>query len=506
MQHESSVNFKNLIQDLADMYSYPIPEVVLTEIVANALDAKASRIAIDYDINSNTLVVLDNGEGMSKAQFEEYHDIAAGLKTRGASGIGFAGVGAKISFNVAERVLTETVSESFRGGSDWYLKGKKLIWDDSPVKHLHHSGTRVEVKFKSNIAPYGQSAALIQQTLLRHYLPLLDPVFLEFYAEMGIYSRNLEFRLNGKSVDIDAIDRRFGLSRVKRIVPKTRAGKRCALGVFGLIDNYSSLDPDRNGVLLCTHGKVIKPDMFNQFPGEYAFRILGVVEVPGFISFLTTSKSDFTRGKKGKEFNLLYEPIRSEFKEWLNELGVKTTEFESDTETRSLERELKRIAQEIPEIGQFFGYRDRTRVLTGDPIGTQKASEEEGAEATYPVGGDGPISPDPVTEPGEDPGVALRDDGDGSMRAKPISRKARKGPRITFLEAHDRWEMSWVDGDYICINKAHSAYVRSENSGRTLRLHNMFAIGSAIQRFLAKESGEPDLGFIDRLMGAWGKK
>ena len=78
--------------------------------MANSLDAGADRIDIDYDEQQKILVVKDNGKGMSSSDFEQYHDFAAGLKKRGG-GIGFAGVGAKISFNIAQKVVTETRGE-----------------------------------------------------------------------------------------------------------------------------------------------------------------------------------------------------------------------------------------------------------------------------------------------------------------------------------------------------------------------------------------------------------
>ena len=105
-RHESTVNFRNLIRDLADMYPQEVDEVVVVELIANA--PKAKRISIDYSRATNILTITDDGQGMDEAQ-AQYHDFAAGLKTRG-SGIGFAGVGAKISFNVANRVVTETKS------------------------------------------------------------------------------------------------------------------------------------------------------------------------------------------------------------------------------------------------------------------------------------------------------------------------------------------------------------------------------------------------------------
>ena len=172
--HESSVNYQNLIRDLADMYPFEVAEVVVVELVANALDAGATTISIGYDPDSGMLTLTDNGNGMSTAQFDEYHDFAAGLKTRGES-IGFAGVGAKISFNVADRVVTETRSSSFEGASNWYLESKKrLVWEDVLPVHLHGTGTRVQVQFRSDaVPPYSTTGDLIR-LLRRHYLPLFD--------------------------------------------------------------------------------------------------------------------------------------------------------------------------------------------------------------------------------------------------------------------------------------------------------------------------------------------
>jgi len=49
--HESGVNYQNLIRDLAEIYPFDVDEVVLVEIVANALDAKPTRISIDLNNN-----------------------------------------------------------------------------------------------------------------------------------------------------------------------------------------------------------------------------------------------------------------------------------------------------------------------------------------------------------------------------------------------------------------------------------------------------------------------
>ena len=94
------------------MYGEDTFDVVLSELVANSLDAKPSEILGNdslQDKDRRILVVTDDGIGMDAESFAQYHDFATELKSRG-DGIGFrtAGIGAKISFNIADRVMTET--------------------------------------------------------------------------------------------------------------------------------------------------------------------------------------------------------------------------------------------------------------------------------------------------------------------------------------------------------------------------------------------------------------
>lgn len=94
----------------------------------------------------------------------------------------------------------------------------------------------------------------------------------------------------------------------------------------------------------------------------------------------------------------------------------------------------------------------------------------------------------------------------GYEKAKPISRKGRKGPKITFFEAPNRVDLAWVEGNCIFINTGHPCYAKTHTNITARRLHNLFAIASAVQRFLGNESTTPDLMFIDRMMSVWGNK
>jgi hypothetical protein len=506
--HETTADWRKLVRDLADMYPFDVTEVVIVELIANCLDARPERIKISIGSRRGkpVLVVEDDGRGMSEREFHEYHRFAATLKRRG-SGIGFAGLGAKISFNIADRVITETRSASFSGASDWSFRADgSLKWDDIAVKRLRGRGTRVEVRFRPAERLFYPSSEDLIALLRRHYLPLLDSKFLELYQLLGCYSRRLRFVVNGQRVRPFKVAAEFSLEKVRRFRPE-RAGRQFGYGIFGLAASEYPVSPDICGVLLCTRGKVIKGDLFNQFPGPMAPRLFGMVEAPDFVNFLTTPKTDFVRAGRHREFERLYDPIRQEFKSWLKGLGIETAEAVGTEEAARLEKELRKLVEEVPELGQFFGFRSTRKALVEAKEGPPTAGLQEGMEQTFPVGegeGNGGEGPGIAGE-GEQPGEALAENVEGGDRpAKPISRTGRRGPKVAFVEAPDRIDLAWVDGNNVVINSGHPAYVKVRPHAGQRRLHSLFAIASAVQSFLGTAGG-PDSTFVDRMMAAWGK-
>lgn len=83
---------------------------------------------------------------------------------------------------------------------------------------------------------------------------------------------------------------------------------------------------------------------------------------------------------------------------------------------------------------------------------------------------------------------------------------SRRGPKITFIEAPEREDLAWVDGNNVAINSGHPSYAKVRSDATARRLHNLFSIASAVQRFMAIESEVKELMFIDKMMAAWGKK
>ncbi len=503
--HHSAINFRNLIQDLADMYTFSVPEVVVTELVANCLDARATRIELAFDPKSRLLVVEDNGLGMTREQFNEYHDFAAGLKGRGAS-IGFAGLGAKISFNAASRVVTETTGEDFSGASNWYLKSQReLVWEElEGTGSLDHPGTRVEVRFNPDADIPFSSPEDLQAVLMRHYLPLFDRGFLDLYSALEHYSPELRFAVNGREIARFDLEERFGLESAQRFFLETK-GKRYGYGLFGVSPTEFPVGEDAPGVGFCVYGKLVQSEFLNQWPGEIAPRLFGMVEVPPFIEFLNTSKTGFMRQRgNAVKFRRFYEPVRQEFKHWLADIGVRSVEAIATEDAVRLEQEVKKLVRELPELSSFFGLSTPREMKAADPEGGLSGGPQEKRqeEVTSPDEGE----PAEREEPAEGKERSETLAGDGEKHASPVSRPRKAGIHISFVDAPARQDLAWLEGDTVIINSGHPSYLKAKNGSPTRKLHNLFSIAICLDREL-KEQGLLQAGedFVNRMMYTWGK-
>lgn len=115
---ETRVDLTHLLEDLRDAYPGALEETILTEIIANSLDAGATRITLAADPSVPCLTVVDDGSGMIRRDLRHFHDLAASTKSRG-QGIGFAGVGIKLGLLLCEEVVTETRRASHHVATAW---------------------------------------------------------------------------------------------------------------------------------------------------------------------------------------------------------------------------------------------------------------------------------------------------------------------------------------------------------------------------------------------------
>jgi hypothetical protein len=167
-----------LLEDLRDAYTGALEETILTEVVANALDSGATCIRLLTNSADAALTIVDDGRGMQRRELARYHDVAASTKARG-EGIGFAGVGIKLGLLVSREVVTETRRGATHVATRWHLASRhRAPWKWIPPPCLTASrGTAVRLTLTNQLSPLLDAAGYLEETLRRHFEPLLDPVF-----------------------------------------------------------------------------------------------------------------------------------------------------------------------------------------------------------------------------------------------------------------------------------------------------------------------------------------
>ncbi len=501
------MNVRKLIKDLADMYSDHPFDVVIAELVANSLDSKAKSIAVDWDNGAGVLTVTDDGEGMTEPQFEEYHDLAAELKSRGA-GIGFAGVGAKISFNIASRVITETRRGDVSYGSDWrWSDSDSLVWRKTQPGRLSGKGTRVEVHFDRNHLPPVVDAKYLDGVLRRHFQPLLISEFARSYESIGIYPTCPNFSVNGMTVPQGALNTVMELSQSERF-PVKKGGRSVGLGAIGLVESGVT---NESGVLLCTHGKIIKSDMLGLQVGPLGTGLLGIVEIPDLIKFVTTNKSDLKGGRGGfRELDELLRPVREKLKEFLAKHGVAQAEPKQNKLSASLERELTKMMKELPELQDFDGLLAKSRKLRRSQNGNAMAGtiSRQSTDNNGQQGGnrtEGNNRNDNGNDKDREASSApLQQNRDGKERAKRQKSRKNQGPRVAFEEHPNRTETAWLDASTIIINSGHNAYRQRISQDQARLTYCMFSIGVALDKAGLAESMADKSSYVDKFIAAWG--
>lgn len=449
------------------------------------------------------LVVVDDGDGMDAEAFEQYHDFAAELKTRG-DGIGFAGVGAKISFNISDQVVTETRRDGSSNASDWrWHDDGSLQWNHVQANRLNADGTRVEVHFGPDHALLDVDRDYLVAVLKRHYLPLFVEEFARAYAAIDLYPNRPRFTVNGVPVPMQDLSDTATLS--KRTDIEVKSGNvRFGWGAMGVSEIDCPVGTDAYGVLLCTHGKVIKPELFGQSTGLLGTKLFGIVEIPGLIEYLTTNKSDLKGGPGGrsKGLNQLLDPVREELKKFLAQHGVTVAEPQRNQMSAKLERELSKMVKRLPELQDFDGLLRRSGKLRkaddGSILTSEASSQNENTGSENNPGsseGDGSNSG----------GKSRERNAKGKTRAKQQRSRRNQGPRIAFEEVPARGETAWLDSGTVVINSGNAAYRNRTTNDQARLTYCMFAIGVALDKAEIEQPVDGAASYVDKFVTVWGQ-
>lgn len=490
LRGKSGVNIPRLVRNIADQYSFAPEDAALIELVANSLDAGASRIDINIRPEDGTLEVVDNGRGMSEKEFKEYHDFASSTKTRG-SGIGFAGQGAKLALNFSSKIVTETRSNSFWDTTEWRLEGDEAPYYSINQKSLKHEGTSIKLYLdKKSRNHYDMDR--IRRILYEHYFPLVDQELRDRYRKY-VYKNNLTIFINGKEVVEESFLKDHEAFHEFYI---TLYRKKKAYGCFVLLKEERSNILE--GVAICCYGKVIERAFFKKEPHDKK-RITGWIEAPYLIEAVTTDKCRFQKGNKLWEG--FFRKAQKEFTDWLERVGLIEKVGQKEQEQMELEQELNKIIKQLPELTYYSSLTKQPEVEDGG----EQILEEVHTPSSIASGGQGAgTSVGPRGEPTKSPYEQLG----GHYKATERTRTIKGGIRLAFEDRLDIPRESWFDGETVTINKKHSAYLRAERE-KLLNYHILKCAAMSILEFSME--GDPDPSYkkifelSEKIFRLWGQ-
>jgi hypothetical protein len=485
---ETRVNLKHLLEDIRDSYGFPIEESILTELIANALDSRASRIDFFLNPQEKKFTICDNGEGMRKKEIEEYHNIAATTKIRG-KGIGFAGIGAKLSLLIAKTVITETKGKyGSRGATYWYLADEKRApWKFIPFsgKIATPRGTAVTIELLDSKSPL-LDFDFIQENIKKHYYPLLDKRFQNSILKY-IYKEGVNFFVNGQKIEPKKVDFE-GVSKTFRVV----LGKRQKRLVgFGYLTREGKAD--FQGVGISTYGKVIKEgwDWLGIFP-KSASQIYGLVEIPALSEILTTNKNDFLRDSTSlKKYYRYRKAVQEAILPILEDFGEGEISFEKDLKKlkplqRDIERILRYILNDFPELTSLVGIRRRIKEIGSYPdLDTNKIEIL-------------PADSEKIKELKEE---AKREEKTPKLKKK--EREKTPGLTISFEKNSQSSDLARIIKNAILINTSHPAYQKAKKENFE-GYHLLFCVAWTFSKFI--EEGRSPQDFISQFLATWAQE
>jgi hypothetical protein len=537
---ETRVDLQHLLEDLRDAYTGALEETILTEVVANALDSGATRIRLFTNPAAATMTIVDDGRGMQRRELARYHDVAASTKARG-EGIGFAGVGIKLGLLVSREVVTETSRGATHIATRWHLASPhRAPWKWIPPPGLTASrGTAVRLTLTNQLSPM-LDAGYLEETLRRHFEPLLDPAFDDLLRRH--YRDGVAFEVDGRELTHAKVP---GSESVPISI---RLGRRRTPTVTGFIERGALLPADREGIAISTFGKVIKRgwDWLGLAPAAHA-HISGLIEAPDLAACLTLSKSDFIRtGSRGASYLAYRKAIQEVVSRQLAEWGD-ARDAEARPRTARLERDIERVLEDLADdfpllrslVDRRAGGQKRlpmpgrgdervpADLFASVPVGHASAGK---GSASPPAGGptaqlpEGSSSPEPESPP-RSPEGAPPSGGHVLPESEPLRaedglppnqmaasagtldtvvgrrRPARYGLLVQFESRAADSELGRLVDSTIWINDAHPAYTRAVLS-RSLGYHTALAVALALAPLAVEARDEHT--FITQFLSHWG--
>jgi len=514
--NETRVNLQHLLEDIRDSYAMPLEEVIITELVANSLDSGASRIEFRVNPDAQTLCCIDNGRGMRRAQLREYHNIAASVKVRG-TGIGFAGIGAKLSLLVSSKVITESKGgHGTKAATEWHLASSYR----APWKFVSFGGTvatprgtAVTIFFGSN-QPFLLSEEFVAQTIQKHFYPLLCEKFMRELL-CSFYKKGVTFIINERPLVLNETPanpeylkiylgqsrKPLGIGFLAKTIETPSWLQRVVSGSADE-NNFYGLP---GGLAISTFGKVIKSGWeWLGISPKSSEDVIGIVEIPALAELLTTNKMDFLRDAANLKKFYRY---RKAMQEAVRPILIKMGAFKSQTITepsrllkplnQSIASTLADLVNDFPELSSLLG--NRFRKALGKEYSASKLGESNvigkvvrAVEAR-------------AQEPSQSSNSERLPEGRaGGVGAKIKTKKAGLELRFEELEISDSViPMGRLIEDILYINTNHPAWHKAQAEGLA-EYHIVITVAVTLSEFLEADRSSQD--FMSTFLCHWGRQ
>ncbi|OGN09716.1 MAG: hypothetical protein A3J46_02660 [Candidatus Yanofskybacteria bacterium RIFCSPHIGHO2_02_FULL_41_11] len=508
MLNETRVNLKHLLEDIRDSYTAPLEEVIVTELIANALDSKAHRIDFIVSSENGFLRCIDNGLGMKRPQLKEYHNIAASAKQKGL-GIGFAGVGAKLSLLLAERVVTESKGGyGSRAATEWRLTNPyRAPWKFVPSNDLitNSRGTAITIFF-SDRQTHLLKTGFVRMSIVKHFYSLFHDKLQEQILRY-VYKKPIEFTVNGELLILSETEQRTDrdfkiyLGKSKKpigagFLTKNVLNQNWLKELTGQKQENNSLAP---GLSISTFGKIIKSgwEWLGILPKNHG-SLNGIVEIPALSVLLTTNKNDFlTDSTHLKQYYKIRKSIQEAVLPALKSLGEyeETASTQPDKKikplTKQIENALGNLTEEFPELIPLLGYRRKIGISAKD--NQTQATQQPPTPADVPMLNEA-FQTKPTTD--KTPQKITKDKNTRARIRKP-------GLTIILEELKDAPEsLGRVVEDTVSINILHPAWQKALRYNQQ-EYHILLTVGLVLSEFLAPDKHPQK--FLEDLLASWGK-
>ena len=516
MMNETRVNLKHLLEDIRDSYASPLEEVILTELVANALDGKATNIIFEIDAEKKFLRCVDDGGGMKRVALRDYHNIAASAKTRGL-GIGFAGVGAKLSLLIADNVVTESKGgHGTKSATEWRMTGPyRAPWKFIPFSGsvVTSRGTAVTIYF-SDSQTHLLEAEFVERTMMKHFYPLLSSKFYDQVLKY-FYKKQIQFFVNGRRIvapeeEQEAL-RHWFFVRSGSARNAAGAGFLVKTGqepswFHKILGQPASLP---SGLWISTFGKIIKGgwEWLGILP-KHAEGLTGLVEIPALSEILTTNKNDFLSDAASlKKYYKYRKAVQEAVLPILRELGEDPAAPRLAPEkllqplSQTITGALNQLVGEFPELESLIGAR-RTQML-----GEVKKEKDEKDDAAFGV------LREKNAKSGEDKGSSGHDTEHAGDIPSGIANEAKSkivkaktaGLNLVLgeLSENDGSLLGRIVENTLTINTAHPAWQKAKQKGME-EYHVIVTVSAVLSQFLDSEKNPQE--FLNHLLLAWAKE